>query len=193
MCFRVRCRNHTPETDSTKAINAHRFILYHLHKLDIKDGTKADKHAIRCILADLNYGTHPDDYKKAKRVEKVTGVREGLVSPLELRRAEPPLPEERCDRVLRTIAENQDEIAKAFKQEARVVGLRGATGDGKTESVIIVAKNGKRVAMTLPNFAGCGADTQQIFRCPVRIDFMAFPFSWVQRRCRNENHAGITF
>ena len=138
-----------PESDSTKPVNAHRFILYHLHTLDMtKD---SDKHAIRCILADLNYGTHPDDYKKAKRVEKVTGVREGLVSPLELRRAEPPLPEERGDRVLRTIGENQDEIAKAFKQSARVVGLRGATGDGKTESVIIGAKNGKRVAMTLPN------------------------------------------
>ena len=140
-----------PETDSTKPVNAHRFILYHLHKLDIKDGTKADKRAQRCILADAGYGTHPDEYKKAKRVEKVTAVREGLVSPLELRRAEPPLPEERGERVLRTIAENQDEIAKAFKQEARVVGLRGATGDGKTESVIIEAKNGKRVAMTLPN------------------------------------------
>ena len=138
-----------PEADSTKPVNAHRFILYHLHTLDItKD---SDKHALRCILADLNYGTHPDDYKKAKRVEKVTGVREGLVSPLELRRVEPPLPAERTDRVLRTIAENQDEIAKAFSQKARVVGLRGATGDGKTESVIIEAKNGKRVAITLPN------------------------------------------
>ena len=79
-------------SDSTKPVNAHRFILYHLHTLDItKD---SDKHALRCILADLNYGTHPDEYKKAKRVEKVTGVREGLVSPLELRRAEPPLPTE---------------------------------------------------------------------------------------------------
>ena len=29
--------------------------------------------------------------------------------------------------------------------------LRGATGDGKTESVIIEAKDGSRVAMTLPN------------------------------------------
>ena len=139
-----------PGADSTTPVNAHRFILYHLHKLDItKD---CDKHALRCILADLNYGTHPDEYKKSKRVEKVTGVREGLVSPLELRRAEPNLPTEtRAERVMRTVEENQDEIAKAFSQEARVVGLRGATGDGKTESVILVAKEGKRVAMTLPN------------------------------------------
>ena len=139
-----------PESDSTKPVNAHRFILYHLHTLDMtKD---SDKHALRCILADAGYGTHPDEYKKAKRVEKVTGVREGLVSPLELRRAEPPLPEERADRVLRNIVEKiKTKCKKAFSQKARVVGLRGATGDGKTESVIIVAKNGKRVAMTLPN------------------------------------------
>ena len=141
-----------PETDSTKPVNAHRFILYHLHKLDMKDGTKADKRALRCILADAGYGTHPDEYKKAKRVEKVTGVREGLVSPLELRRVEPPLPTEtRAERVMRTVEENEVEIKKAFSQKARVVGLRGATGDGKTESVILVAKEGKRVAMTLPN------------------------------------------
>ena len=138
-----------PEADSTKPVNAHRFILFHLHNLDItKD---SDKRALRCILADQNYGTHPDDYKKAKRVEKVTGVREGLVSPLELRRPEPPLPKERADRVLHTLDENAPEIAKAFSQEARVVGLRSGTGDGKTESVIIEAKNGKRVAITLPN------------------------------------------
>ena len=138
--------------NGTKPVNAHRFILYHLHKLDIKDGTKADKRALRCILADAGYGTHPDEYKKAKRVEKVAGVREGLVSPLELRRAEPPLPtEDRAERVMRTVEENEVEIKKAFSQKARVVGLRGATGDGKTESVIIEAKNGKRVAMTLPN------------------------------------------
>ena len=139
-----------PEAVSTKPVNAHRFILYHLYTLDItKD---SDKHALRCILADLNYGTHPDDYKKAKRVEKVAGVREGLVSPLELRRVEPPLPTEtRAERVMRTVEENEVEIKKAFSQKARVVGLRGATGDGKTESVILVAKEGKRVAMTLPN------------------------------------------
>ena len=139
-----------PDADSTKPVNVHRFILYHLHRLDItKD---SDKHALRCFLADAGYGTHPDDYKKSKRVEKVTGVREGLVSPLELRRAEPPLPtEDRAERVMRTVEENEVEIKKAFSQKARVVGLRGATGDGKTESVILVAKEGKRVAMTLPN------------------------------------------
>ena len=138
-----------PGADSTKPVNAHRFLLYHLYTLDItKD---SDKRALRCILADAGYGTHPDDYKKAKRVEKVTGVREGLVSPLELRRVEPPLPEERGDRVLRTIAENQDEIAKAFKQSARVVFLRGATGDGKTECYILEAKSGRHVATCLPS------------------------------------------
>ena len=140
-----------PETDSTKPVNAHRFILYHLHKLDMKDGTKADKRALRCILADAGYGTHPDEYKKAKRVEKVTGVREGLVSPLELRRVEPPLPAERAEKVMRTLDENEPEIKRAFEQGARVVALRSGTGDGKTEVVIIIAQDGRRVAMTVPS------------------------------------------
>ena len=138
-----------PEADSTNPVNAHRFILYHLHNLDMtKD---SDKRQMRCILADLGYGTHPDDYKKSKRLQTVTGVREGIVSPLEIRRAEPPLPTENTDRIMRTLDENYTEIAKAFKQKARVVGLRGATGDGKTESVIIEGVNGRKVDMTLPN------------------------------------------
>ena len=141
-----------PETDSTKPVNAHRFILYHLHKLDMKEGRKADKRALRCILADLGYGTHPDDYKKSQRDIKVAAVREGEISPLELRRAAQPLPtENRADRVMRTLDENAPEIKTAFEQDARVVGLRGATGDGKTESVILTATEGRRVAMTLPN------------------------------------------
>ena len=138
-----------PEADSTKPVNAHRFILYHLHHLDITQDS--DKRPLRCILADLGYGTHTDDYKKAKRTEKLTGVREGLVSPLDLRRAEPPLPTENTERVMRTLDENAPEIQKAFSQKARVVGLRGGTGDGKTESVIIEAKEGRRVAMTEPS------------------------------------------
>ena len=141
-------RSH-PDTDPTDAVGAHRFILYHLHGLDMKKDT--DKRPLRCILANEGYGTHPDDYKQAKRIETVAGVREGLVSPLELRRSEPPLPtENRAGRILQTLEKNEPEIKKAFSQKARVVGLRGGTGDGKTESVIIEAKDGRRVAMTVP-------------------------------------------
>ena len=141
-----------PETDTTKPVNAHRFILYHLHKLDMTQ--KSDKRELRCILAEDGYGTHPDNYKKSKRTEKVAGVREGLLSPLDLRKPAQPLPDEsRTQRILRTIEENAPEIAKAFKLEARIVGLRGATGDGKTECVILIAKDGRRVAMTLPSLA----------------------------------------
>ena len=138
-----------PDADSTKPVNAHRFILYHQHRLDISKD--ADKHGLRCILADAGYGTHPDDYKKAKRGEKVAGVREGLVSPLELRRPEPPLPTEPVERVMRTLDENEPEIRKAFEHGARVVAIRAGTGDGKTEVVIIIAKDGRHVALTVPS------------------------------------------
>ena len=139
----------SPETDGTHPVNAHRFILYHLHRLDITK--QADKHPLRCILADLGYGTHPDDYKKTRKDVKVAGVREGEISPLDLRSAAPPLPTEpRTDRVLRTLAENAPEIRSAFEQQARVVGLRSNTGEGKTENAISIAVDGKHLAMTLP-------------------------------------------
>lgn len=68
-----------PDPDKKSHVEPHRFILYHLHRLDMtKD---SDKHALRCILANEGYGTHPDDYKKAKQVERALAVREGLVSP----------------------------------------------------------------------------------------------------------------
>ena len=137
----------SPETDGTKPVNAHRFILYYLHKLDItKD---SDQLELRCILADRGYGTHPDTYKKAKRVEKVAAVREGLILPLELRSAAPPLPKERGERVLQTLEDNAREIAKAFEQSARAVGLRAGTGEGKTEQAVSFAVNGGSVAMSL--------------------------------------------
>ena len=62
----------SPETEGTKPVNAHRFILYYLHKLDIS--RDRDKHELRCILADAGYGRHPDVYKQSKRAVKVAGV-----------------------------------------------------------------------------------------------------------------------
>ena len=149
--FSNTMQSNSPESDGTKPVNAHQFILYHLHKLDMTKST--DKRELRCILADAGYGTHTDSYKKAKRAEKVAGVREGLLSPLELRKPEPPLPteEKQTERILHTLAENAPVIAKAFKQKARVVGLWSGTGDGKTQNVIFTAGEGKHVAMTLPS------------------------------------------
>ena len=137
----------SPETEGTKPVNAHRFILYYLHKLDIS--RDRDKHELRCILADAGYGRHPDVYKQSKRAVKVAGVREGLVSPLEIRSAAPPLPKEHIRRALQTLEQNAPEIAKAFQQKARVVGLRSGTGEGKTEYVIILAVEGSAIAMSL--------------------------------------------
>ena len=137
----------SPETDSTKPVNAHRFILYYLHKLDMT--RDSDKRELRCKLADQGYGVHPDNYKKSKRAEKVAAVREGLISPLELRSAAKPLPKERPGRVLQTLKENATVIAEAFNQAVRVVGLCAGTGEGKTEGAISLAVNGRSVAMSL--------------------------------------------
>ena len=178
-----------PEPDSTKPVNAHRFILYHLHRLDMtKD---SDKRQMRCILADLGYGTHPDDYKKSKRLQTVTGVREGIVSPLEIRRAEPPLPTENTDRIMRTLDENYTEIAKAFKQKARVVGLRGATGDGKTESVIIEGVNGRKVDMTLPNLPVAEQVANRFLEAGVPVKLWQSRFYGYNQKYK-ENDARIT-
>ena len=149
--FSNTMQSNSPETDGTKIVNAHRFILYYLHKLDMTKNT--DQRELRCILADAGYGTHPDNYKKSKRTDKVAGVREGLISPLELRKSAPPLPteEKQTERIFYTLTENALVIAKAFKQKSRVVGLRSGTGEGKTQSVIFVAEKGKHVAMTLPS------------------------------------------
>lgn len=138
----------SPEADGTKPVNAHRFILYYLHKLDITK--QSDKHNLRCKLANQGYGTHPDDYKQYKRAIKVAGIREGLISPLELRPAAKPLPKERPGRVLQTLKENATAIAEAFiKQTGQVVGLRAGTGEGKTEQAVSFAVNGGAVAMSL--------------------------------------------
>ena len=54
--FSNTMQSNSPETDGTKIVNAHRFILYYLHKLDMTKNT--DQRELRCILADAGYGTH---------------------------------------------------------------------------------------------------------------------------------------
>ena len=145
--FSNTMQSYSPNSDSTSPVNAHRFIAYHLYNLDMtKD---SDKHDLRCCLAEAGYGTHPDDYKKSKRAVKIAGVREGLISPLELRKSAKPLPKERPGRVLQTLKENSKEIAKAFIEKARVVGLRAGTGEGKTEGAVSLAVDGRNIAMSL--------------------------------------------
>lgn len=145
--FSHSMQSSSPESDSTKPVNAHRFILYYLHNLDISKDN--DKRELRCLLADSGHGTHPDTYKQAKRTEKIAAVREGLISPLELRSAAKPLPKERTDRVLQTLEDNAPMIENAFRENARVVGLRAGTGEGKTEGAISLAVDGRAVAMSL--------------------------------------------
>ena len=147
--FSHTMQSSSPESDSTKPINAHRFILYSQYNLDITKDT--DKREIRCILADIGYGTHPDVYRQSKRREKVTAVREGLVSPLELRSPAKPLPVEtqRPRRILQTLEQNAPVIEQAFREKVRAVGLRAGTGEGKTEGAVSVAVDGRAVAISL--------------------------------------------
>ena len=141
----------SPESDGTKPVNAHRFILYYLHTLDITK--RGDQHALRCILANQGYGTHPDVWEKEKDREKATAVREGLISPLEFKSKAPakPLPveKERKERILHTLEQNAPVIREAFEQDVRVVGLRAGTGEGKTEQAVSFAVSGGSVAMSL--------------------------------------------
>lgn len=137
-----------PESDPIKPVEAHRYILYYLYKLDISK--KTDQHQLRCLLADNGYGTHPDDYRKSKQTLKITGVKEGLISPLELRSAAPPLPEDKIQQTLRKVEENAPLIAQAFREKKkRVVGLRAGTGEGKTEGGVSYAVDGGSLAMSL--------------------------------------------
>ena len=79
----------SPETDGTKPVNAHRFILYYLHNLDMtKD---SDKHELRCILADLNYGTHPEAYQKQQKRLYEIAKNEGLDIPNPPRTRQAPI------------------------------------------------------------------------------------------------------
>ena len=111
----------------------------------------SDKRDLRCRLADSGYGTHPDVYRQSKKREKVAAVREGLISPLDLRSVAKPLPveKERPGRVVQTLEQNAPIIEKAFREKARVVGLRAGTGEGKTEGAVSVALDGGAVAMSL--------------------------------------------
>ena len=60
-----------------------------------------------------------------------------------------PVDKERHKRALRAVEENDAEIAKAFDLDARVVGLRAGTGEGKTEQAVSYAVAGGSVAITL--------------------------------------------
>ena len=98
---------------------------------------------------DKNDKLKPDDYKKSRHASKVDAVRAGLISPLALRKPAKPLPKERPRRALQTLKENSKEIAKAFIEKARVVGLRAGTGEGKTEHAVSLAVDGRHIAMSL--------------------------------------------
>ena len=148
--FSNTMQSNSPESDGTKPVNAHRYIAYYLYNLDMTNNS--DKRELRCWLADRGYGMHPDVYRETKRAEKTAAVREGLISPLELRKPSDPLPveKERPGRVLQTLEQNAPLIREAFFEKlARVIGLCAGTGEGKNEQAISFAVSGGSVAMTL--------------------------------------------
>ena len=106
--------------------------------------------------ADNDYTFHCLKCGASKRYEvpraiKIEQVRAGILSPLSLRKPVPELPvdKERHKRALRAVEDNAAEIAKAFDLDARVVGLRAGTGEGKTEQAVSYAVGGGSVAITL--------------------------------------------
>ena len=147
-----------PESDSTKPVGAHRFILYHLHRLDISNDN--DKHALRCILADQGYGTHPDDYREAKAVERETAIREGLVSPeTDQSKAKLQRNRESENAPTETLEVNRDQRENAtdtfFTTETETLHLLfvgDATGTGKSHTTIAKAQqHKKRTLAQLPH------------------------------------------
>ena len=165
----------SPEADGTKPVNAHRFILYNLYNLDMANDR--DKPELRRKLAEAGYGQHPDAWRAERNAFRRAAVREGLASPLELRTHAPLLPveKERPERTLRTIEENAPLITSAFKQDKRVVGLRGGTGDGKTEYAIVYVVDGGTVAISL-NSTPLAEQVYQRFN-----DAEVSPFLWRSR------------
>lgn len=139
----------SPADDPTTPVNAHRFIAFIEFGLDMTK--QSDRRQLRCELANAGYGTHPDVYKEIKRKEKVLAVREGLESPLALRPAAQSLPseQERIKESLSTLQDNTKEIAKAFREQNRIVAVAAGTGEGKTENAITYAVDGGELFMTL--------------------------------------------
>ena len=124
----------SPETDGTKPVNAHRFILYYLHNLDLTNDS--DKHALRCILADLNYGTHPETYQKQQDRLYEIAKNEGLDIPKRTRKWVKLHKRTDIDCVLEPLEKTRDVLVKAFKKGKRLVGLRADTGVGKTKEAL---------------------------------------------------------
>ena len=105
----------SPESDPTKPVNAHRFILYYQHARDItKD---SDKHELRCLLADAGYGMHPDVYRAVKTAEREAAIREGLISPKSRRDRRSSLSiTGEFHETLVALEDNEQALAHAFTQ-----------------------------------------------------------------------------
>ena len=149
----------SPETDGTKPVNAHRFILYYLHNLDMtKD---SDKHELRCILADLNYGTHPEAYQKQQKRLYEIAKNEGLDIPNPPRTRKAPIrlshqtdyqPESETLDTLRKalpvgLLEWQERTAETDHQHMLILAF--GAGTGKSTASIINLKQYADISPTI--------------------------------------------
>ena len=150
----------SPNKVSTRPVNAHRFLLWNLYRLDMTQNT--DKYRLRCKLADDGYGMHPRIYAENMRAfnkqaeqagllrshdEKIKAVQEGNLSPYAIRRQPPKLVKEPFEIALANIEDNRERIKNALRQLNKVVLLKSWTGDGKGEFCIILALDGEKFIM----------------------------------------------
>ena len=134
--YSVSMQAKSPQTDATKPVNAHRYILKCLYDLDMTRDT--DKRALRCRLADNGYGTHPNDYKAIKSAERRAAKQAGLI----VSRGNAPSSRLHIDADARTRIERLSSeaveqilakhIREIFESDARVHIIISDTGTGKT-------------------------------------------------------------
>ena len=133
--FSETMKSASPKKTGDPSVNAHRYILFYLHKLDITQET--DKPELRRLLADMGYGTHPDDYRKAKRKEDALAIREGLKT--EITRKPVKLFKSQFKGILETLDTARDFLKKIYEGISKFFAIRTDTGTGKTELAVTYA------------------------------------------------------
>ena len=146
----------SPEVNGTNPVNAHRFMLFYLHKLDITQDT--DKPELRRILADMGYGMHPDDYKQAREKERLAAIQERLLpsdttqTKLQHNRESDTTPTETLDANRANRETASDTFFEADTESLHVLLVKDATGTGKTHTLFAKARlHDKRPLAQLPH------------------------------------------
>lgn len=140
--FTNTMQNASPESDPTKPVQAHRFILYYLYQLDIT--REDDQRQLRCILADLGYGKHPDIYEAEQHKMQQTAKEERLTGkrtpPVKLTLQPEYTPDSEDLETLRRV--NNDDVRNWAKrtqntQTQHMLILANGAGTGKSTAAVM--------------------------------------------------------